>query len=160
MVANFVYSPFGEALSSRDADDHRWQFNGKENDKATGLRYYGFRYYDPLILRWNSSDPLYRFRPEVGLIEPRRMNLYGFTPNNSLRYVDPDGRDVVLVGKDQPSTLNLNKQKRLKAAKRPASFSPMSRSRKDAREVSGVAAIKSALSGRRTRKLHIGVTHS
>jgi RHS repeat-associated protein len=153
IVANFIYSPFGEVLSSRGADDHRRQFNGKENDKATGLRYYGFRYYDPLILRWNSSDPLYRFRPEVGLVEPQRMNLYGFTLNNPLRYVDPDGRDVVLVGKDQPPTLNLNKQQRLKAAKRPASFSPMSRSRKDAREVSGAAAIKSALSGRSDKKV-------
>jgi RHS repeat-associated protein len=94
VVASFLYGPFGEVVQSVGAEDHRRQFNGEENDAITGLRYYGFRYYDPLSLRWNSSDPMYRFAPEFGQSEPQRMNLYSFSLNNPVRYYDPDGRDA------------------------------------------------------------------
>jgi RHS repeat-associated protein len=93
VTASFLYGPFGEVVYKEGADDHRRQFNGKENDAMSGLRYYGFRYYDPLTLRWNAADPLYRFKPERGLTDPQRMNLYSFSLNNPLRYYDPDGRE-------------------------------------------------------------------
>ena len=83
----------GEVVYTEGAEDHRRQFNGKENDKATGLRYYGFRDYDSITLRWNSADPLYRFNPDLGFDEPQRMNLYTFSLNNPISYYDPDGRD-------------------------------------------------------------------
>jgi RHS repeat-associated protein len=88
------YGAFGEVITQGGQDSHRRQFNGKEADSATGLRYYGARYYDPLLLRWNSSDPLYRFAPDVDLLNPQRQNLYSFTANNPVRLVDPDGRAV------------------------------------------------------------------
>lgn len=94
LVASFLYGPFGEVVYSTGEEDHRRQFNGKEKDALTGLRYYGYRYYDPLILRWNSADPLYRFVPDLGQTEPQRMNLYTFSLNNPVRYYDPDGRDA------------------------------------------------------------------
>lgn len=92
IVTSFLYGPFGEVVESIGAENHRRQFNGKEHDLKTGLRYYGFRYYDPLILRWNSADPLYRVMPELGLREAQRLNLYSFSLNNPLKYFDPDGR--------------------------------------------------------------------
>ncbi len=91
-VASFIYGPFGEVVKATGTDDHRRQFNGKEHDAVSGLRYYGFRYYDPLTLRWNSADPLYRFVPDLGQSAPQRMNLYAFSMNNPVRYYDPDGR--------------------------------------------------------------------
>ncbi|MBV7332933.1 hypothetical protein KFU94_32845 [Chloroflexi bacterium TSY] len=91
--ASFLYGPFGEVLHATGQQNHRRQFNGKENDSMTTLRYYGFRYYDPLTLRWNSADPLYRVLPDIGLAEPQRLNLYSFTLNNPVNYFDPDGRD-------------------------------------------------------------------
>jgi RHS repeat-associated protein len=93
-VASFVYGPFGEVVAETGSADHRRQFNGKENDVATGLRYYGYRYYDPLTLRWSSADPLYSFVPDLGLHGPQRMNLYTFSLNNPVRYYDPDGREA------------------------------------------------------------------
>jgi RHS repeat-associated protein len=90
--SSFLYGPFGEVVFETGGDEHRRQFNGKESDVATGLRYYGFRYYDPVTLRWNSADPLYNFLPDLGLNEPQRMNLYAFSMNNPVRYYDPDGR--------------------------------------------------------------------
>ncbi|KPJ75395.1 MAG: hypothetical protein AMS19_13990 [Gemmatimonas sp. SG8_23] len=92
--AAFLYGAFGEVVHEEGAETHRRQFNGKENDVATGLRYYGARYYDPIALRWNSADPLYEFVPDLGLEEPQRMNRYSFSLNNPLRYYDPDGRDA------------------------------------------------------------------
>jgi RHS repeat-associated protein len=92
--ASFLYGPFGEVVHAVGEGDHRRQFNGKEHDGVSGLRYYGFRYYDPVSLRWTSADPLYRFMPEIGLSEPQRLNLYSFSLNNPLRYYDADGRDA------------------------------------------------------------------
>lgn len=94
VLASFLYGPFGEVVSETGSDDHRRQFNGKESDAVSGLRYYGYRYYDPVTLRWNSADPLYSFVPDLGLNEPQRMDLYAFSMNNPVRYYDPDGRDV------------------------------------------------------------------
>ena len=94
IIANFLYGAFGEVVYAEGANDHRRQFNGKEHDAVSGLRYYGYRYYDPLTLRWSSADPLYRFIPDLGLYEPQRMNLYTFSLNNPVRYFDPDGREA------------------------------------------------------------------
>lgn len=93
VIANFLYGAFGEVVHNGGDKNHRRQFNGKEHDRSTGLRYYGFRYYDALTLRWSSADSLYRYIPEVELSEPQRMNLYSFSLNNPLVYYDPDGRD-------------------------------------------------------------------
>ncbi len=92
--SSFLYGPFGEVISETGSEVHSRQFNGKESDVTTGLRYYGFRYYDPLTLRWNSGDPLFSAAPEIGLEAPQRMNIYSFSMNNPLRYLDPDGLDV------------------------------------------------------------------
>jgi len=89
----FNYGAFGEVIAQAGQDTHRRQFNGKEADAATGLRYYGARYYDPLLIRWTSADPLYRFAPDMSRVEPQRQNLYAFSLNNPVRYLDPDGRD-------------------------------------------------------------------
>ncbi|MGH7339820.1 MAG: RHS repeat domain-containing protein, partial [Candidatus Rokuibacteriota bacterium] len=93
-VATFVYSPFGEVLGASGANQHRRQFNGKETDEISGLRYYGARFYDPVNLRWLSGDPLFRFAPDAGLGAPQQQNLYTFALNNPLRFFDPDGRGV------------------------------------------------------------------
>jgi RHS repeat-associated protein len=95
--AYYVYGAFGEILRSSgraDQSDWRRRFNGKEHDALDGLVYYGFRYYDPLIMRWLSADPAYRFAPDADLAMPQRLNLYSFSGNNALRHFDPDGLSV------------------------------------------------------------------
>ena len=92
--ARFGYGPYGEILYAEgaDADTHRRRFNGKELDELTRLAYYGYRYYDRLSLTWTQADPLARVSPDLAYGEPRFMNLYSFSLNNPMRYVDPDGR--------------------------------------------------------------------
>src|SRR5262249_40023781 len=64
--------------------------------------YYGYRYYDPLTMRWTSADPLYRFAPDMNAGQPQRLNLYTLELNNPLRYQDPNG----LEGKQQDDTVH------------------------------------------------------
>ncbi len=94
--AKFGYGPFGEILDETgpDSDSYSRRFNNKESDRLTSLSYYGYRYYDSLSMNWTQADPLYRFAPDMALDEPRRMNLYAFSLNNPLRYIDPDGYDA------------------------------------------------------------------
>lgn len=103
LEVGYQYGPFGEVLEVKEfpgatttATDYTERFNGKELDEASGLSYYGYRYYDPLSLTWNRADPLYRFSPDMELTSPRMAGLYSFSTNNPVRFVDPDG----LEGKD------------------------------------------------------------
>ena len=53
--------------------------------------YYGYRFYAPEIGRWLTRDPL----GEAG-----GLNLYAFTGNNPVNWVDPWGLQAVSVGGD------------------------------------------------------------
>ena len=65
----------------------RYKFNGKELDPETGYYYYGARYYDPVVSRWLSVDPLAEKYPG--------LSPYNYTANNPVMLVDPDGRDWI-----------------------------------------------------------------
>lgn len=81
VVAHYEYDPFGNTTVATGikADDFAYRFSTKPIDKATGLYYYGYRYYDPLTSRWPSRDP----------IEKRGgVNLYRFINNRALDTVD------------------------------------------------------------------------
>lgn len=58
------------------------RYSGKERD-ATGLYYFGFRYYAPWLNRWINPDP-------AGVVDG--LNLFRMVRNNPLRYRDGDGR--------------------------------------------------------------------
>lgn len=94
VTAAFTYGAFGEVLAAQGAAGHARQFNGKDAEPLAGLRNYGYRSYDPYTLRWISADPKYRFTPDLTGLEPQRANLYAFSLNNPVTYLDPDGRDV------------------------------------------------------------------
>ena len=57
-------------------------YSGKERD-ATGLYYYGYRYYALWQQRWINPDP-------AGEVDG--LNLYCFVSNSPVRYIDWDGR--------------------------------------------------------------------
>jgi RHS repeat-associated protein len=57
------------------------QYTSREND-ATGLLYYRARYYDPVLKRFISSDP-------IGLAGG--MNMYAYVEGDPVSYVDPEG---------------------------------------------------------------------
>lgn len=80
------YFPFGGTAvwSGKSSGETQYKFvrySGKERD-ATGLYYYGFRYYAPWLGRWLNPDP-------AGTVDG--LNLYGFVRNNPVSYEDADG---------------------------------------------------------------------
>ncbi|WP_250211217.1 RHS repeat protein [Morganella morganii] len=86
LLSQEEYYPFGgtsvlvaDADSGIDYKTHR--YSGKERD-ATGLYYYGYRYYQPWAGRWLSSDP-------AGTVDG--LNLFRMVRNNPVTLYDNDG---------------------------------------------------------------------
>src|SRR5262249_13528550 len=77
------YTPYGETSFASFARK-RYRFSGKEKDQESGFCYFGARYFAPWIARWTTCDP-------KGPIDS--LNLYLFTRNNPIRYVDRNGNE-------------------------------------------------------------------
>ncbi|MEW6429058.1 MAG: RHS repeat-associated core domain-containing protein [Thermodesulfobacteriota bacterium] len=92
-VASYRYDAFGRLLSSPTGFSQPFQYSTKRYDAATGLSYFGYRYYAAGIGRWTSRDP-------IG--ERGGVNLYGYVSNDPVDWVDPLGlsqmchRDLLL----------------------------------------------------------------
>lgn len=83
------YTPFGEELQSRAANDNLAGFTGHIKDKATGLNYMQARYYDPVIGRFLSIDPV-----EFSVSSPGMFGRYTYTHNDPVNMIDPDGEEA------------------------------------------------------------------
>ncbi len=100
VIARHDYLPFGEEIGAGQAGrDSHWgvgndavseKFTGKERDAESGLDYFGARYYGSALGRFTSADST----GYSGLTNPQSWNLYAYTLNNPLRYIDPDGHTV------------------------------------------------------------------
>lgn len=87
LIAYEEYFPYGgtsfiagdneRAIALRD-----YRYMGKERDAATGLSYFGHRYFASWMYRWVSPDP-------AGMVDG--TNLYAFTQGNPSSHVDRDG---------------------------------------------------------------------
>ena len=88
------YHPYGERMSGAGGVVNKQWFGGKSYEDATGLSYFGARWYDPVVGRfmamdpvdWNSGNPSHSF------------NAYMYANNNPYRFTDPDGRCPVCEG--------------------------------------------------------------
>jgi RHS repeat-associated protein len=59
------------------------------------LDYFGARYYSSAQGRFTSVDPI--MMKKARLIDPQRLNLYVYGRSNPLKYVDPNGADIMLA---------------------------------------------------------------
>ncbi|MGE8146950.1 RHS repeat-associated core domain-containing protein [Pseudomonas frederiksbergensis] len=85
-ISQEIYYPFGgtawwAARSSIEADYKTLRYSGREMD-ASGLYFYGARYYAPWLQRWISADP-------GGDVDG--LNLYAMVGNNPVSYIDING---------------------------------------------------------------------
>jgi RHS repeat-associated protein len=81
------YAPFGATVYAAGASFSEvslksYRYAGHDRDKATGLYYYGARYYAPWLLRWLSPDP-------AGDIDG--INLYAFVGGEPVSHTDIGG---------------------------------------------------------------------
>jgi RHS repeat-associated protein len=84
------YHPYGTTSyqaknATIKATAKRYRYTGMERDEETGLEYHSARYYMPWLGRWLSCDP-------KGLVDG--SNLYCYTLNNPIRYIDSSGTDI------------------------------------------------------------------
>lgn len=78
----YAYSPYGEAQTLGPDGGNPLQYTGREND-GTGLMYYRARYYDPVLKRFVSEDP-------IGL-SGGDTNFYAYVAGNPITRNDPEG---------------------------------------------------------------------
>ncbi|MBE9176950.1 RHS repeat-associated core domain-containing protein, partial [Synechocystis salina LEGE 06155] len=86
------HTPFGEARQAPAGNADNEGFTGHIADAASGLVYMQARYYDPVVGRFLSSDP-------VGFAQggPAYFNRYAYALNDPVNLIDPDGREVVAL---------------------------------------------------------------
>lgn len=78
----YTYDPFGAVTVTGTSSTNAFQYTGREQD-GTGLMYYRARYYDPLLQRFISEDP-------IGF-EAGDSNLYQYVRSNPINRADPTG---------------------------------------------------------------------
>ncbi|EKG38614.1 RHS repeat domain-containing protein [Pseudomonas syringae] len=98
IISQESYYPFGgtswwAGRSTVEASYKTIRYSGKERD-ATGLYYYGLRYYAQWLQRWINPDP-------AGAVDG--MNLYRFVRNSPLRFADQQGAAPLKVVADDLS---------------------------------------------------------
>ncbi len=86
VVESTEYNPFGTTRSHSGATLTNYKYTDQELDPETGLYNYGARYYDPMIGRFISPDPIVQ-----APFNPQSLNRYSYCVNNPLKYVDPSG---------------------------------------------------------------------
>jgi RHS repeat-associated protein len=113
VVERADYLPFGsDRLRTENGTNpsEAYGFTGKELDAETGLYYYEARYYDPLIGRFVSMDPLVldeaKKTPETLLtilMDPQSLNAFTYVLNNPVKFVDEFGEsaEVRILGAAQ-----------------------------------------------------------
>ena len=82
LAETYTFDSFGKPTNSSGSLTNPFQYIGREFDSETSLYYYRARYYDPGVGRFISEDPT---GVEGG------MNLFAYTDNNPLKWVDPFG---------------------------------------------------------------------
>jgi RHS repeat-associated protein len=99
----YDYRPFGGELTVTDASwrtsvlkygansDLRVKFTGKERDGETWLDWFGTRYLSSAQGRFTSPDKPFADQTPF---DPQSWNLYSYTRNNSLKYVDRTGEAI------------------------------------------------------------------
>lgn len=91
------YYPFGmkhsgyNSVVTSTSASYKYRYNSKEYQDELNLNVYdyGFRHYMPDIGRWGCIDPLAE--------KSRRWSPYNYCVDNPIRFVDPDGREVINI---------------------------------------------------------------
>ena len=86
LANTYTYNAFGNLTASTGTTANSFQYTGRDYDPETGLRYYRARYYDPIVGRFISEDP-------IGFAGGG-PNFYAYVLNNPVRLRDPSGQSA------------------------------------------------------------------
>jgi RHS repeat-associated protein len=85
-LASYDYDIWGNTISETGTYSNPFRYSGELWDSTTKLQYLRARWYDPSIGRFITEDTY-----EGELTNPLSLNLYTYTANNPLKYIDPTG---------------------------------------------------------------------
>jgi RHS repeat-associated protein len=93
VLARYLYDPYGNILSQSGslADVNLYRFSSKEWHVASGLVYYGYRFYAPEWQRWVNRDPT---------LEAGGWNLTAFCANQPVSSIDSYGEQSIILCPD------------------------------------------------------------
>ena len=66
-----------------------YKFTGKERDSESGLDNFGKRYHGSSLGRFMTPDPIGIMKQKF--VDPQQWNMYSYSRNNPLRFMDPTG---------------------------------------------------------------------
>ena len=95
VIARYDYAPYGATVASLGVAPNGPGYTGHVNDLETGLVYMQARYYDPVLGRFLSIDPV---APSAG--NGFSFNRYSYGNNNPVINTDPTGKIVRLVNQE------------------------------------------------------------
>ena len=91
IISRSQYEPFGKRIGG---DKAGIGYTGHLQDEDLGLTYMQARYYDPVIGRFYSNDPVGTMS-YLASGNVKGFNRYAYANNNPYKYTDPDGRTPV-----------------------------------------------------------------
>lgn len=85
VISREMFHPYGTSAWQDGEFSYKYiRYSGKERD-ASGLDYYGYRYYIPWLQKWSNPDP-------AG-VEADGINLFRMVRNNPLTFFDEQGEE-------------------------------------------------------------------
>jgi RHS repeat-associated protein len=93
------FYPFGGERAYTNTCNQAYKFTGKERDSESGLDNFGARYNSSQMGRFMSPDPVNILKQK--LFDPQQWNMYAYVRNSPLRFVDPRGKWIELLGNDE-----------------------------------------------------------
>jgi RHS repeat-associated protein len=101
---SYSYDAFGNTITYSEKVGNKFRYAGEQYDSITGEYYLRARYYDSSVGRFTSEDQFKGF-----IDDPQSMNLYTYTSNNPVMYIDPSGHCKDAISAIQNTNAALNK---------------------------------------------------
>ena len=91
VIYSAAYGPYGDNLKTWTSTyDPALKYSSKQREGWSDIDYFGARYYDNATFRFTSPDPITLNKERT--YKPWLLNLYAYTRNNPMSFVDSDGR--------------------------------------------------------------------
>lgn len=99
VIKRIEYAPFGDKRAELGIYNNiKNRFTGQYEDEESDLYYYQQRYYDPILSRFITADPLYLEEIDKKGFGTQHFNFYSYVENNPISKNDPNGLIALRIG--------------------------------------------------------------